>query len=107
MSEDKELARQIAEEATNQNIELAADDLVIADGYYISKLLTILAEILNEPGIAEAMVTDESILGDFCMCWWEEDTEEMKRVLAALKVQLGIEVKFDDLLINIANKLKN
>jgi len=101
--EDKDLAQQVA----NQVIEMAANDLVIASRFYVDKLLEILAEILDEPGIADAMVTDESSLGDFCQCCWEEDCEAQKRVLAALKAQLGIEVKFDDLLINIANKLKN
>ena len=103
MSTDKELVYQIA----NQIGECANIELVIADGYYVQKLLDIISKIEDEPGIAEAMVSDESCVGDFFQCWWNHDAEQMRQKLAALKLHLGVEVKFEDLLIHVANKLKN
>ena len=53
--------------------------------------------LLQKIGHPETWVTDESMIGDFCL-----DTEE----LVMLSASVGFEIKHDDYLVDIAYRMK-
>jgi hypothetical protein len=84
-----------------KKIELAATDAVKALEPYVDRVLRAIAAVCDEPGFANALVTDESWLSDFMLT--REDYPRLSEVL-------GIELdpsNFDDRVIyRVAAKLK-
>ena len=80
----------------DKKIELAPQDEVELLEPYVDKIL----EALGHP---EALVTDESDIGDFlCFCVEEEATKELKEA----SIKLGMSLNRKDTIVSIARRLK-
>jgi len=106
MSSDNDLKKQLADKLIDTVIETSTNGLV-SPYYYERKLLVLFAEIENNPGIAHASLTNESSIGDYFLCYWEEDIDRCDQILQTLKLRLGVDVRFKDRLVDLAKKLKN
>ena len=86
--------------------ELASQDEIKSLDNYVDTVLEALADIQNEPGIEEALVTDESSLYDFIGFFYEQ--HEVDDCLDALRERLGIEISDENELIYVlAQKLRD
>jgi len=86
---------------TDPRIELAATDAVDALAPYVDRVLRAIAVICDEPGFADALVTDESWLSDFALT-----TEDYPRLSEVLGIQLDPAGEEDHVIYRIAARLK-
>ena len=90
--------------ADKVKVELAPQSKVDAMPREIDQLLDAIASAVEEPGIRGALVTDESMLGDFL---FGLTTRELATVRRKLRAALGVPVKAEDFLWQIAGRVKN
>ena len=88
-----------------KQVELGSSDAIRSFGTQVQVILNAIATVTDEPGMAEAFVSDLSSIGDFICCLDGEDETEATAQLERLSSILGIEVLGDELLIDIAKKL--
>jgi hypothetical protein len=84
-----------------KKIELAATDAVNALEPYVDRVLRAIAVVCDEPGFANALVTDESWLSDFSL-----KRADYPRLSEVLGVQLDPSNADDKVIYRIAAKLK-
>ena len=84
-------------------IELASQDLISQYDNEIGEILDAIATALDEPGMREALVTDESSLWDFMPL---ESKKKAKEYIEKISELLDVEVNKDDYLIDIAKRIK-
>lgn len=82
-------------------IELAATGAVDALAPYVDRVLRAMAAVCDEPGFADALVTDESWLSDFGLTG-----DEYPRLSEALGIQLDPSSDDDNVIFRIAARLK-
>jgi len=82
-------------------IELAATNAVDALAPYVDRVLRAIAVVCDEPGFADALVTDESWLSDFSLT-----KDDYTRLFDALGVSLDPTNDDDRVIYRVAAKLK-
>lgn len=95
---DKKLLKKLK---SVKKIELASTSGI--DKY--EKEISVILKILGHP---ESLVTDESIVWDFLSHFGDKKENEKynKKMVSKISGRLGIEIKPNDLLINIAKKIR-
>lgn len=86
---------------TKPQIRLAATDAIDALAPYVDRVLRAIAVICDEPGFADALVTDESWLSDFTLT-----RKDFARLSETLGLQLDPANNDDNVIYLVAAKLK-
>lgn len=84
-----------------KKIELAATDAVTALQSYVDRVLRAIAAVCDEPGFADALVTDESWLSDFGL-----KRDDYQRLSEMLGIELDPGNADDKVIYRIAARLK-
>ena len=90
MNDREKLAKQIAAQLEESILKLTKYPVVNQNDFYIRRLLTIFSEIENHFELSYATVDERSLVGDFFLCWWENDVVDQDRVLTKWKSWLQL-----------------
>jgi hypothetical protein len=82
-------------------VRFPSTEYVEAYDQAISRLLAVIAEVRQIPGIANAWVSDRSSVGDFFF----PDGSDHDVQLAEISRRLGLLVKYDDNLVALARRI--
>ena len=86
-----------------KRFELAAQEYVAVYGTEIERILDIIADIHGEPGMREALVTDESAVGDFL----DLGASPEVRAQARAKIETRLGVSTEGFLWEVAKRMRD
>ena len=85
-----------------RKIEIAAQEFVALYAAEIERILDVIADVQSEPGMREALVTDESAVGDFLD--FGASPEERAQIRANIEARLGVST--DGFLWEVAKRIR-